>query len=139
MKKKVMFAIAIVMMLGSIRAMAMSESEALDRNALTKTMAVEASVCMNCHTDTKIAAMQIDDMKLMIEDIIQMQERADILFGEDGTPRVGHLYKLASEADVIYMNANSSTSAEEIHNSWMAVKSLKKSACGLVEGYAGCK
>lgn len=121
MKKKVMLGLAIVMVLGSIKALASDNSEALQ-----------------VRTDLKIAAIQIDDMKLMIEDIIEMQERADVLFGEDGTPRVGQLYKLAAEADVILMNAASSTSAEDIHTSWMAVKSLKKSACGLVPGYSGC-
>lgn len=121
MKKKVMLGLAIVMVLGSIKALASDSSEALQ-----------------VRTDLKIAAIQIDDMKLMIEDIIEMQERADVLFGEDGTPRVGQLYKLAAEADVILMNAASSTSAEDIHTSWMAVKSLKKSACGLVPGYSGC-
>lgn len=121
MKKKVMLGLAIVMVLGSIKALASDNSEALQ-----------------VRTDLKIAAIQIDDMKLMIEDIIEMQERGDVLFGEDGTPRVGQLYKLAAEADVILMNAASSTSAEDIHTSWMAVKSLKKSACGLVPGYSGC-
>lgn len=125
MKKKVMLVLAIMMVLGSIKAVAMDGTEGQEVNA-------------RAHTDKKIAAMQIGDIKLMIEDMIQMQERADILFGEDGTPRVGQLFKLAAEADVIYMNANRSSSAEEIHNSWLAVQSLKKSACGLVEGYAGC-
>jgi ribosomal protein L16 Arg81 hydroxylase len=126
MKKKVMLLLAVVMVLGSIKAMAanVSESQALDEKS---------------RTDLKIAATQIDDMKIMIEDIIEMQERADILFGEDGTPRVGHLYKLAAEADVIYVNAMKSTSANDVHTSWLAVKALKKSACGLVPGYSGCK
>ncbi|GEM_PF-6354006 len=121
MKKKVTLVLAIVMVLGSIRAMASDNSETLQAKA-----------------NMKIAAIQIDDMKLMIEDIIEMQERADVLFGEDEKPRVGQLYKLAAEADVIFMNVVSSTSAEDIHTSWMAVKSLKKTACDLVPGYTGC-
>lgn len=134
MKKKFMLAIAVIMVLGSVKAMAMSEEEAASINTLSKIEAVErsSSVEQGDFNDTKIAAMQIDDMKRMIKDMIQMQEEADLLFAEDAFPRVGQLYKLVEEADLTYMAANNSNSGAKINSAWLYVQSLKKSACGIV-------
>lgn len=128
MKKKVLLAMAVIMALGSIKAMAMTEEEAMDLNALTKTFAAEENMkaqesqSVN-DADGKIMAVQIDEIEQVGKDI---QDLISELGAEGSGLQENGLGQMDFLASSYEQEAKSSQNPDQVNNLWKKAMELKE-------------
>lgn len=126
MKKKFMLVIAVIMVLGSIRAMAMTEQEAMDMNTLTKIDAIEGSFSGECHEcnheDGRIMAVQMDSIKIL-------KDRVDTLVniaGDEGVLQQSSLGQMSFLADMYVTEAEQARSSDALNKVYESSLELEK-------------
>lgn len=126
MKKKALLAMAIIMVLGSIKSMAMTEEEALDLNALTKIEAAEADLrdeeMQINHVDGAIMATQIDQIEQVNKDI---QLLIDQVGAEGSGLQENGLGQLSYLADTYEQQANATQNPDKVNKIWKQAMELK--------------
>lgn len=128
MKKKVLLAMAVIMVLGSVKAMALTDDEVMDMNAATKVEAVEA---MNAEmangdlTDGKIAAVQIAEIR-------ELNQKIDRLTSESMAEGSG-LGQLSDQADRLLRQAEATEDSAEINKLWIEAKELNETVLKIQE------
>lgn len=137
MKKKVLLAMAVIMALGSIKAMAMSEEdETLAMNAITKTIAAEENMKAQesqsvSDADGKNMAVQIGEIREVGEEIQKLISK----LGEDGAGLQGSgLAQLESLASDYEQEAESSQSPARVYELWNEAMKLKKKVLEIENG-----
>lgn len=128
MKKKITLALAVIMVLGSVKAMAMTAEEAHHMNQLSKieTMAeAREGACTTCSDSelTRIAAtqlMQIEQLKNEVDELISAA-------GDQGSSlQENSLGQISFLADTYDSEAKATDNANKINQIWEQAMSLQK-------------
>lgn len=120
MKKLMLAALALIMVLGSMKAFA---SDNIDYDIM----------------EGKINASQGNRIWAMIGEMKQFQVEADQLEPVDGFHPVGVVSRLMREAQLINQEVAVDSSFEKITQALKEVKELRDSACSIVRDEASCK
>ncbi|UOF00018.1 hypothetical protein [Bdellovibrio reynosensis] len=116
MKKKFMLAMAIVMLLGSVKAMA----EEMDEFDHAHQLAIINTVQLN-----KIE----DNIKLMEG----LKDLADLQYQEGETSTVGQITKLTEEATILAKDLNADSDGLKVDETLEQVKILARTACSIAK------
>jgi hypothetical protein len=120
MKKTMLAVLAVIMVLGSLRAFA---QDSMDYDLM----------------EGKINAVQIGNIQRLIEDMRGFQDEADQLYRQDGQPRMSRISQLLSEAEIIASELPVDSNGTAIDQAHKEIELLRNSACLVVRSVKACR